>query len=294
MFDKLENLLQQWLSVERRELILNAFQTLHDIGHEPAWGEISQYLEYATDDPLSVIIDTIETVLQVGLDCVLSAHAITVDGPIAVKTTIIRALLALQNYDDPVMIVSITEDSTDPINTMANLLELVTGESWVNYIDHLCIVSPTLITMIHDKYSASAESLVDMPDDTDAVRDTVQLARLRAFMVAHPNALVTTAVTDDMRAIGVSLQILLTDYKLRLAVLEPKAPDVAAMELMGLCLLSDIPSKDIARGVRDAIELVYTDINFITQVDIAVERYITEVLRNGQWTVKPWRCDSHL
>lgn len=280
MFDKLENLLQQWLSIERRELILNAFQTLHDMGHEAAWAEVSQYLEYATDAPLAMIIDTIETVLQVGLDCVLSAHAITVDGPIAVKTTIVQALMTLQNYDDPVMIIAITEDSTDSINTMANLLELVTGESWVNYIDHLCIVSPTLITLIHDKYCPSAEDLVDTPDDV--VKDTVQMARLRTFMAAHPNALVASAITEDMRAVGVPLQILLTDYRLRLAVLEPKAPDAAAMELMGLCLLSDIPSNDIARGVRDAIELIYTDINFITQVDVAVERYITEVLRNGQ------------
>ena len=108
------------------------------------------------------------------------------------------------------------------------------------------------------------------------------MARLRTFMTAHPNALVASAITEDMRAVGVPLQILLTDYRLRLAVLEPKAPDAAAMELMGLCLLSDIPSNDIARGVRDAIELIYTDINFITQVDVAVERYITEVLRNGQ------------
>ena len=281
MFDKLENLLQQWLSVERRELILNAFAAIHAIGHEAAWAEVSQYLEYATDDCLSVIIDTIESVLQVGLDCVLSAHAMTVDGPIAIKTTIVNALLSLQNYDDPVMIVSITEDSEDSIQTMANLLELVTGESWVNYIDHLCVVSPTLITLIRSRYTASAESLLDTPDD-GVERDTLQLKRLRDFMAAHPNALVTIAVTDDMRSTGIPLQILITDYRVRLALLEPKAPDAAAMELMGLCLLSDIPSKDIGRGVRDAIELVYTDINFITQVDVAVERYLTEVLRNGQ------------
>lgn len=281
MFDKLENLLQQWLSVERRELILNAFAALHAIGHEAAWAEVSQYLEYATDDCLSVIIDTIESVLQVGLDCVLSAHAMTVDGPIAIKTTIVNALLSLQNYDDPVMIVSITEDSEDSIQTMANLLELVTGESWVNYIEHLCVVSPTLITLIRSRYTASAESLLDTPDD-GVERDTLQLKRLRDFMTAHPNALVTIAVTDDMRNAGIPLQILITDYRVRLALLEPKAPDAAAMELMGLCLLSDIPSKDIGRGVRDAIELVYTDINFITQVDVAVERYLTEVLRNGQ------------
>ncbi len=282
MFDKLESLLQQWVGVERRELIMNAFAALHAIGHEPAWGEVSQFLEYATDQPLSVIIDTIESILQVGLDCVLSAHAITVDGTIYIKTKVIEALLMLQDYDDPLMIVGLTADSEDSIHTMSNLLELMTGISWVEFIDHLCIVSPTLITMIHDRYTGSAVEALEAVEV--APPDSEQVAALRGWIAKHPNSIVATALSEDMRAIGVPLGVLISDYRLQLAVLEPKAPDSAAMELLGLCLLSDVPIRDLQRGAKDSIELVYTDINFITQVDVALDKYLTEVMRNGQWT----------
>ena len=80
MYDKLDNLLQKWVDDTRREMYLNALDVMQRIGFTSAWDEISLMIESENDLPLAMMLDDIYTILTVGLETVLSNHAITIDG----------------------------------------------------------------------------------------------------------------------------------------------------------------------------------------------------------------------
>ena len=282
MYDKLDNLLQKWVDDTRREMYLNALDVMQRIGFTSAWDEISLMIESENDLPLAMMLDDIYTILTVGLETVLSNHAITIDGDVVMKTKIVEALVLLQDWDDGLMIVTVIDDTDDPIFAFSNLLELVTEKDAVFYHPHLVSVSPGLLRQIRNYYDVpldTEESVVFSNDDTQ------RLSWVTHYVDQHPNSLLKVEVVDDLRPLGTPVDILIQNHKLALSIYEPKGTDVAAMEIVGLALLSDIPLKDFQRQTKQLAEVLYTDLEFIAKLDIAMDKYIEEVIRYGQETV---------
>lgn len=279
MFDKLENYLNQWLSEERRGVILDALDAMELYNFPNAWSEISALLEYATDEPLDMILDAIETIIQSGLNTLFGMHALVIQGGIDVKTRVLVGLKTLQNYDDPQTILAMTSDLSDPIQSFCDLLGLVTDRSWADYVDYVTDVSPTLLQRIGALYSAQEE--MDVEDDGFPAPEPRKSVLVKEFLTKYPGALASTAIKDECRPIGVPLAILLNDSKLPLVLLEPNAPDQAALEIAGLVLISDTPMNDYVKIAKDQLEVVFSDINFITKADVALGNYLTEISQYG-------------
>lgn len=279
MFDKLENYLNQWLSEERRGVILDALDAMELYNFPNAWSEISALLEYATDEPLDMILDAIETIIQSGLNTLFGMHALVIQGGIDVKTRVLVGLKTLQNYDDPQTILAMTSDLSDPIQSFCDLLGLVTDRSWADYVDYVTDVSPTLLQRIGALYSAQEE--MDVEDDGFPAPEPRKSVLVKEFLTKYPGALASVAIKDECRPIGVPLAILLNDAKLPLVLLEPNAPDQAALEIAGLVLISDTPINDYVKVAKDQLEVVFSDINFITKADVALGNYLTEISQYG-------------
>lgn len=279
MFEKLEYYLSKWVDETKASFYLDALEALHGIGFENSWQEIDLLLSSEEDLPLSMMLDDIATIITVGLDLVLSNHAIVIDGEISLKTQIIDALVVLQDFDDSYMITAIIEDSDDPIYVFSNLLELVGQHSAEYYHPHLVSVSPGLIRQIKSHYDTNLSSEEAVVFDNNNIQKQSLIA---LYCEQHPNTLLQMEVTDQLRPIGTPVENLIQSHKLALSLYEPKGVDIAALEIVGLSLLSDIPLKDFKNKTKELPELVYTDMTFISNLDAALDKYIDEVLRHEQ------------
>lgn len=276
-FDKLENLLGKWVGVERHESVMAALEVLRDYGFTATWSEISQYLEYGTDYPIADSLGVIEASINRGIEAVFSEHQMMVEGSIPTKTSILEGLLILQDFDDGDSVLRIIDDNNDPHHAMAELLELATTKPWSQYIDALLSIPQRMI----DKIASLYLEVVDDGEDILPVfesGDKEKARRLAKFIDRYPNTLVKSSVVDTMRPLGLPSAIALHDHKVALGLLEPKAPEQAALELMGIALLCDIPYKDLSTKVKQLPDTIYTNMDFILRVGTSLDKLITEVI----------------
>jgi len=282
MFDKLENCLNKWVSPERRESIMAGFVLLEKYGRDTTWSETSAYLEYATDDSLSVIIDTIEAKLNNGLDSVAIEHTLVIDGSISLKTEVLEGVYLLQNWEDAQTIINLATETEDPNYALANLVAFVNGKKYTDYDYAIVTVSPTLLEKLVGLYSAEND---DSDTDNDGLfmsHDERRVKLVSQFIDANKETMAFQAIVEDFRPIGIPLELLLNDHRLALAALEPMGHIQAATEIVGLCVISDVPVNDIARVAKDTIDVVYADMNFIMKVEMAMTEKLAEVQRYGQ------------
>lgn len=275
-FTKLENLLQQWVDPLRASPIIEGFEALRDYGQHAAWGEVSMMLEYHTDKPASDNIMAIEYCLGVEIDQTLLQLGIGCGGTIAFKTSVLNGLKLLEDINEPDAVVAITEDSTDPVMALCELLQLATTVPWADYISHIVTVPQRQIERIHSLYAPRVENgneLLSVFESNDKDKAT----RLMRYLDIYPKTMAVDAIMQ-MRPLGTPMFILLNDYKLRLGDLEPAAPAQAALEIMGLGLLGDIPLVKFTTRIKEIVEEVYTGIDFITQANLALDRLIMEAL----------------
>lgn len=278
MFDKLENYLNKWVTPERRECIMNALTVLHAYGSEAAWNEICVFLEHATDRDTVTILDTIETIITVGLDKLIDAHGILYIGTMASKTRVLEGLLILQNYADEDSLLRHTERTDNPVEILADLLELATTTPWTEFIDGIRSVSPGLFTKLASLYTVSDES-----DESASLMflsgDRARVDKVSRFVGLHPATMAARAILEDFRPVGLPLNILINDHRLEFAALEPMGFSQAALELVGLVLISDTPLENLLTVSKDQIETIFADINFITKVEMSMDVILTEVSR---------------
>lgn len=276
MFEKLENYLNEWVSEERKDSILDALTVMNTYSFPNAWSEISTMLEHATDESLDMIIDAVETIINTGLDRLLRMHTIMAIGTIPVKTRILEGIKALENYEDSQTVLAMTGDTSDPVQTLSDLLALVTPLGWTDFADVIQDVSPTLLVKLEELYISMEDQEQGFPTPSE-----VKQKRVNAFIEKYPTSIAAKAIVEDFRPIGVPANILINDYRLDLTLFEPKAPDQAAIEIAGIGLISDITETEYLKQTRDLLEQVFVDINFITKVDVSLSTVMTEVSRYG-------------
>ena len=279
MFTKLENYLGKWVSVERKSAILDALKILVDYNSMSAWAEISAYLESATDESLSMIIDTIEAIINTGIDSVLSAHTIIMDGGYVLKTAVLKGLQAIPNWDDSATIQTLTMECQDCTQALCDLLELTTEYKWQDYVDYIVDVSPSLISKINETASNGVDNEnVDEIDDLDPKRKKL----LISYFTLYKNSIAQTEVIDNLLPPGtMDLPFIIENNKRYLLSLEPDGADVAAQQLIGLTLISTADVDKILKNCREQLDLVFTDINFIGKVDIALTNVFNKVFSHG-------------
>ena len=280
MFTKLENYLDKWVSVERKSAIIDALKVLTDYGSMSAWAEISAYLESATDESLSMIIDTIEGIITVGIDSVLSAHTIIMDGSYVLKTAALRGLQVMPVWSDTQTIQSLTMECRDPVASFCDLLELTTEYRSGDYIDFIVDVSPKLLEKIYNLSVGIEENEdIDMMDDLDPRRKKLLISYLSLFK----NSIAQTEIIDNLLPPGLmDIEFIVENHKRYLLSLEPEGPDVAAMQLLGIALTSRTEVDKLLKACKEQLDVIFTDINFIGKVDIALTNVYNKVFSHGQ------------
>lgn len=275
-FTKLENLLQQWVDPIRASPIIEGLEILREYGQRGAWTKISTLLEYATDRPIADSLTYIEYNIAAELDQTLVELGIGSGGTIAFKIDVLSGLKLLEDINEPDAVVAITEDNSDPVMALCELLELATTKPWADYIAHIVTVPPRQIERIHSLYAPRVENGGDTLPIFES-NDKDKSIRLMRYLDKHPDTFAVKALLY-MRPLGTPMFILLNDYKLQLGELEPAAPNQAAIEIMGLGLLGDVSFAKLTTRIKEIVEEVYTGIDFITQVNVELDRLLAEVI----------------
>ncbi len=275
-FTKLENLLQQWVDPIKATPIVRGFETLRAYDRHDAWMEISKYLDHGIDAPVSDSLLYIESCLTIELDIVFNQLGIVCGGDINFKCVVLEGLHILEDINEPDAVVAITQDFTDPVMALCELLELATTVSWSEFFSHITHVPPRQIERIGSLYTGLVEDEIYGQLPVFESNDKEKAIRLTKYMDVHNHTMVVTSVMNG-RPLGTPMYVLLNDHKVSLGNLEPSDPSQAALEIMGLCLLGDIPKEKFQIAVKEVPETIYTSIDFITRLNVELDRLIVEV-----------------
>jgi hypothetical protein len=279
-FTKLENLLQQWVDPIRATPMLAGFEVLRAYDQHSAWSDVSKVLESDTDKPIADNIEYIEHCLGVEVDSTLCQLGIGCGGTLMFRISVLEGLKLLEDINEPEAVVAITEESTDPVMALCELLQLATTTPWSEYISHIVTVPQRQIERLHSLYAPLVEDAESGLISVFESNDKEKAIRLSRFIDIHNKTLVIESL-GNMRPLGTPMYILLNDHKMALGDLEPNAPDQAALEIMGLGLLADIPFGKFTTRIKEVVEEVYTSIDFITRANVELDRLIAEVI-HGQ------------
>lgn len=279
-FTKLENLLQQWVDPIRATPMLAGFNILRAYDQHSAWSDVSKVLESDTDKPIADNIEYIEHCLGVEIDATLCQLGIGCGGTTMFKVSVLEGLKILEDINEPDAVLAITEGATDPVMALCELLQLATTIPWADYISHIVTVPQRQIERIHSLYAAMVEDSDGEVLSVFESNDKEKAIRLSRFMDIHNKTFVVEALMN-MRPLGTPMYILLNDYKHALGDLEPNAPQQAALEIMGLGLLADIPFTKFPTRIKEVVEEIYTSIDFITRANVELDRLIAETI-HGQ------------
>ena len=182
------------------------------------------------------------------------------------------------DYEDSVTILQFCDLDDDSIQTLADLLEIVTDRTWADYSDVLKSVSPALIRKLAELHRTRGET-------EDLERSFTGEPMRRDALIKHFNTYLTSltkqAVSEDLTMIGTPFNFIANRYREQLADLQPRAAKQAAIELVGLSLASDTSLTDFVRSTKDRVDEIYSDINFITEVDSEIDNVVKEVMGRG-------------
>ena len=279
MYDALSDFLERTAGPDRVGPVIAAMHILERYGLVNTFSEISLYLNTANGVDIQQVLLNIDSMTHAGLNAVLDAHQIKVDGNLSMKVDVLEGLKVLMDYEDSSTIMQFCELDDDPIQTLSDMLAMVTTRTWADYADALQSVSRALINRLADLHRDRDEEMaMETPTLTvDPVRKEASLRHFNGYLTS----LAKHAVVEDMSQLGTSFELLVERYKETLAEYEPRAAKQAAIDIVGLALIGDISMTDFIRQTKDKIEHIYTDINFITQVDMEMDAVFKGVMGHG-------------
>jgi len=286
MFDKLQNYLSKWVDESKADYYLSALECLDRYGFVAAWSDISAMLEGEVNVPVSMLLDAMDEILQAGMDRVLGEHSISAhEAPLRSKTAILNGLKYLVDDSQHELIVAICDNGEDTLEQMAELLAIVDPEasaSWVDYIDTMTFVSDGLITRLKDIHEQAIANR--MPTEADSLPITPEkqqrFQKIRTFIGKYKESLATQAIISDGSPLGLPLEMVLETYAETMKSYDNKLPLTAAVDIVGIVLISDTPLDKLALRAKDLIDEIYADIDYIGLVAKAMESILNEVLLN--------------
>jgi hypothetical protein len=274
MMDKLKEYLAVSVHDSRANTILDALECLQRHGAVAAWTELGAILEYATDESTSAIVDAIEHILKVGQDQLLNAFCITMTDDIPMRTLVLESILTMENWEDHDAIRHICDNMLDPVDSLGDLVELVQNHPSHQVAEHLVDVSPAFINNVGKLYTP-ANDADDVSNYTPPSVERVHY--IRNYSTIYPNSVARQMVTASKVQINTPINILLGQQKLLLASYEPEAPQQAAIELLGLYLISDQGEDITASVIKEYLDQLYSDMDFITRCGSNVDNILNGV-----------------
>lgn len=182
MFDELDFFLSQHTDEYRKAILLEALQNAFDVLGTPVLDKVNDLIfssnELASDVAVQQIADFARTNIVASaaeFGVVLNPDFI-LDENLPIFTDIVSTLLIVDQYEDPHRIIALLDDADDTEESLAVLVEEVTGQATFNVLDVLGHVDRDLIQRVMEEngaHIASMESKAPMDNSIDISRAAV-------------------------------------------------------------------------------------------------------------------------
>lgn len=277
MFDRLQALLNRITTEASATSFIQSLKVMELFDNFDSWSDISTYIESGPAISSSVFIDIVESLILAGLDKILVQFTLHVDGNHVFKSIVLEGVKLLEDYDDHTAILAAIALDNSPAETMAELLAIVTPLTVDELLMNIMDVSPSLITAIKSRYN---DEEIALEDNNTVGLEVNKKVAIQHYISTYPSSIAAYAITKEFLPYGITIETLLSKYRLPLQGLEPHAPEQAALELIGLVLISDAEHANIRTVVRNHIDFVYADMEFITKMNISIDNQLSQVLNH--------------
>lgn len=186
----------------------------------------------------------------------LASQQVTATGTIPELTAILRGLSALSDVGESEYLYNTCCTSEDNESCLSELLEYVTGTSWLHFMAILDTVGDQLLDRLMDVYRPVNSIMVDSVDRSKNVE------LLKAFIARYNDLLIVDGIMGGLR-LGGTVKCYIDAFTPELLV---SAPERVAADLYAFGLAANLELGEIYAAVQPLVETFISDINAITKV----------------------------
>lgn len=180
----------------------------------------------------------------------------------------------LENYLDHQVVLDEIDDMdylNSPRDTLINLLEKLFGEDWEMLNENILEVRKTLITLLVQKHTTSIEVLTDEGhENLIRTRENTN----RRFFTMYPNTVIGQFVVNGMLPVPIETERALQTVTAAIYSIEDY--HLLAIEMIALAFIAPVKLSSIPIQAKTIINLLYVDVNMVTQLSLEVDRLVRE------------------
>lgn len=246
----------------------NLLTAIDDPRHETA---IDQILSLVDDAEDATTIMNIEQVLTQLLLSHLQDHGITIIEPnLAVLTSMVEAIVSLDQYGDPLLIVQSCDAGESPEVILSEILALKTQYGWADYLGIIGSVNQSLITRIRDNAQTQADNLDQENEEPENPLLPEIRVRLKRFLVDHPSIMIRDMIAEGM-PLGLGLETYVSEKH---SVLSNLPPEAAAIELVGMAYASSLLVDQIKPAINEQMEGIFAEVSQLTKAEVTLRKVL--------------------
>ena len=270
MLDDHEQFLRAAAPQDQADRLIEAGEMLNELGVNAHETEMSFFYAAQAEREASEAVQIYENLIYTALLNALHELGVFVqEAPLTIMVAILQGAEQILNYGDPMEVVDLIDGTEDTEEKFADILELVTDFKWDDYLGAITFVHPGILINLRASMVEQAEQLEQEEEvNLDLIRK-----RLKSFLAGRTDLMITSAIAD-----GISMSRpmdVYTDHAQE--YLHTLSPKQAAEELVAIALASNVETDCVGEAIRDQIDVIYTDVHYITKVDVA----LTEILNEG-------------
>lgn len=277
----LDSVLTPLITEERKELILSCVASLESLDYQAALDELQQVVEI--QDGLSdngMLLARIDDVIWNAHETIFKNHEIEVSAEATqeIRQAIVDVLANFNRYIVPDQLLMLFEGGFMPDEVLAQMVQLFTSVKFDEAWPMIGNVSPQLMNTMREeierqvRYRGLEDTDVTPVRRVKMVNDYIRVVGQDTFsmLLDLSNSGVRIGTRDIAGLVQQSLE-----------ALDRKDPEVAALELFGLVLMSNVPVEEIDKKIRELIA-DYSDNNMDTTRMLAAVKPLTTLLSEYQ------------
>lgn len=273
----LDSVLTPLITEERKEVILSCVASLESLDYQAALDELQQVVEMQSGiADNEMLLGRIDDVIWNAHNTILKNHEveISVEATQEVRQAVIDVLSNFNRYIVPDQLLMLFEGGFMPDEILAQMVQLFTAVKFDEVWPMIGDVSPQLMNTMREeierqvRYRGLEEADVAPVARIKMVNDYIRVAGGATFTMLLD--LSQAGVRIGTRDIGGLIQQ-------SLEALDRKEPELAALEMFGLILMSDTPVEQMDKKIRELIG-DYSDNNHDTTRMLAAVKPLVTML----------------
>ena len=281
MLDKFINILSDIWSEEKIELVSRANDVFKSYEYETIGVVVEYVLSKASTQNSEDIIMQIQTLIEENLDILILNHGIVLQGAtVKDKIAILEAISMIEDFDDMERVYFLINDDTTDNDERDRFLEVI---SYVSGIP-LHVYDP-YVWSVHNSFleriSKTAEAkLTDFDYELLEPPSLERIELFKKYLTTYGRGAHSLAMAAGFR-MNINFNFLLDQMVNDIQQLEPMDPKQAAIEIIGLMLLSDIKTEEMRKRGNEVVASIYTNASFKTSTLSLMAAVFAEVGING-------------